>query len=510
MKKLVCWAMGLAAVLTVGSCQKEINYLDGDINVKFEVNAGDIATKAIADGTNIDVLYWELYGADPASAAAPLGRDIVRDNDGDKRFTVNLKLVADQKYNIVFWAQVDGQQHYIVDDLRNVKINSYADENANDETRAAFFAVYPFETENGVAINETVELARPFAQLNLGATTYETSLNNVNGGQIKVESTEMTVSGVANSFNTLEGVGQSDFDGIVTFKAAATPNGVADQTEQKLTVGSNNYYWLGMNYLIVEGDNDNVKVDIVVNTNMGVVKHVVDNVPVKENYRTNILGNILTTDAKFEVVVDEEFEGTYIGEPFVELPPYDDATSTYNISNADQLLYVALSGESFDGQVVKLSADIDLTGKTWTPVGTAEAHFKGTFDGNNKKISGLAIDADYAAMFAYTDEDVTIKDLTLENVNIYSSKYAAAVVCCAEKNLTVENVTVSGTVNATSYAAGIVLMNNDDDDAVVIRNCVNNATVSSKRASGIAAWVTGGSVIENVVHTVFNTYSAGK
>ena len=312
MKKLVYWAMGLAAVLTVGSCQKEINYLDGDTNVKFEVNAGEIATKAIADGTNIDVLYWELYGADPASAAAPLGKNVVRDNNGDKKFTVNLKLVADQKYNIVFWAQVDGQQHYIVDDLRNVKINSYADENANDETRAAFFAVYPFETENGVAINETVELARPFAQLNLGATTYETSLNNVNGGQIKVESTEMTVSGVANSFNTLTGVGESNFDGIVTFKAAATPNGDVDQTEEKLTVAAQNYYWLGMNYLIVEGENDNVKVDIVVNTNMGVVKHVVDNVPVKENYRTNLLGNILTTDASFEVVVDEEFLGDEI------------------------------------------------------------------------------------------------------------------------------------------------------------------------------------------------------
>ena len=122
----------------------------------------------------------------------------------------------------------------------------------------------------------------------------------------------MTVSGVANSFNTLTGVGESNFDGIVTFKAAATPYGDLDQTEKKLTVSGQDYYWLGMNYLIVEGNSDNVKVDIVVNTNMGVVKHVVDNVPVKENYRTNLLGNILTTDAKFEVVVDEQFLGDEI------------------------------------------------------------------------------------------------------------------------------------------------------------------------------------------------------
>jgi hypothetical protein len=492
--------MGLAAVLTAGSCQKEINYLAGDTSVTFEVSVNEMATMAIADGTNIDVLYWEIYGADPKTAAGPLGEGEVKDNDGNKTFTVNLKLVADQDYNIVFWAQVDGQTHYIVDDLRSVKINSYDDENANDETRAAFFAVYPFHTENGVSIDETVVLRRPFAQLNLGATTYETSLNLVNGGKVKVESTEVTVANIADSFNTIDGIGESSTDLTVTFNAAATPNGADDQTTKMLAVNGETYFWLGMNYLIVNGNSDNVKVDMIFNTNMGAVPHSVDNVPVKENFRTNILGNLLTTGATFDVVIDEAFEGTYIGEPFVELPPYDAATSTYSISNPEQLLYVALSGESFDGQVVQLADDIDLTGETWTPAGTAEAPFKGTFDGNNKTISGLTIDADYAAMFAYTDEGVTIKDLTLENVNINSSKYAAAVVCTAEKNLTIENVTVSGTINAASYAAGIVLMNNDDDDALVIRNCVNNATVTSKRASGIAAWVTGGTVIENVVN----------
>ena len=294
-------------MLAAGSCQKEINYLDGDTSVKFQVNAGEVLTKAIADGTNIDVLYWELYGADPKAAAGPLGEGVVNDNDGDKTFTLDLKLVADQDYNIVFWAQVDGQQHYIVDDLRSVKINSYTDENANDETRAAFYAVYPFHTENGVAINETVTLTRPFAQLNLGATTYETSLNLVNGGMIQVESTEVTVSCIANLFNTIDGVGESNFDGVVTFKAAATPNGADDQTKQLLEVSGSKYYWLGMNYLIVTGNSDNVKVDVTLNTNMGVVKHSIDNVPVKENFRTNILGNILTTGAVFNIVVDDTF-----------------------------------------------------------------------------------------------------------------------------------------------------------------------------------------------------------
>ena len=310
MKRLIIWIVGLAAVLGADSCQKELNYLAGDTAVTFEVSADEVATKAIADGTNIDVLYWELYGSDPKSASAPLGEGVVRDNDGDKNFTVNLKLIADQNYNIVFWAQVDGQDHYIVNDLRSVKINSYDDENANDETRAAFFAVYPFSTENGTAINETVSLNRPFAQINLGTTKYETSLTLVNSGKVKVESTEITVSNVANSFNTIDGIGviEDNFSGLVTFTASETPNGEDDATKMLLAVNGESYYWLGMNYLIVTGNSDNVTVDITINTNMGVVKNSIDNVPVKENHRTNILGNILTTDSEFEIIVDEKFD----------------------------------------------------------------------------------------------------------------------------------------------------------------------------------------------------------
>ena len=311
MKKILLLAAMAAAVFTAGSCHKEIAYLDGDTKVTFEVSTGDIATKAIADGTNISVLHWELYGADIRTAQAPYGEDTVVDTDGDKTFTVELTLVADQDYNIVFWAETeDGQAHYVTDDLRSVKIKSYTDETANDESRAAFFATYAFHPQNGQSINETITLYRPFSQINLGATNYDTSLNLVNGGKIIVESTEMTVSKIADSFNTIDGVGETSasFNGTVTFAAAATPNGAADQTDKLLSVNGEPYYWVGMNYLIVEGNSDAVTVDVTLNTNMGVVSHSISNVPVKENYRTNILGDFLTTGAKFNIVVDERFQ----------------------------------------------------------------------------------------------------------------------------------------------------------------------------------------------------------
>ena len=101
-----------------------------------------------------------------------------------------------------------------------------------------------------------------------------------------------------------------------------------------------------------------------------------------------------------------------------------------------------------------------------------------------------------------------ISNLTLENVNIQSTKYAAGVVCEAGSGLVLENVTVSGSVNAEyyytssgqtyagGYAAGIV----HDADGITIKDCVNNAAVTSNaRAAGIASWISNATV-ENVVN----------
>lgn len=49
------------------------------------------------------------------------------------------------------------------------------------------------------------------------------------------------------------------------------------------------------------------------------------------------------------------------------------------------------SGNSYAGTTVTLTADIDLSGEVWVPIGTEETPFAGTFDGNGKSITGLSI-----------------------------------------------------------------------------------------------------------------------
>ena len=269
-------------------------------NVQTECN-----TKAIADASNIDILYWQVFDKDVETAASPMATGVVRDSDGDGMFTLDLSLILDQTYNFIFWAQEEqpvGAEHYDVTDLRRVGIVSYDDELANDEGRAAFFAHKELHVTG--PIYQPVILYRPFAQLNLGTSTYDvSSLNNMT--PLKVNYSEVTVSGVAEVFNTLTGKGEGRKE--VRFQKNQTPNGEDDALYQMLEVNEQTYYWLGMNYLIVNEDLDNVSVDMILYTTHGDVQINVPNVPIKENHRTNIIGDLLTSEAVFEVVLDDVF-----------------------------------------------------------------------------------------------------------------------------------------------------------------------------------------------------------
>lgn len=175
---------------------------------------------------------------------------------------------------------------------------------------------------------------------------------------------------------------------------------------------------------------------------------------------------------------------------------YKVLTKTISVKSAEEL--VNAFGAALE---IEIAADIDLSNTAWTPVGTEDAPFVGSINGQGHTLSGLNASGDYAALIAFAGANTSVKNVVFEDVNIDSSKYGAAVVAVGNDNVVVENVTVSGTVKAASYAAGIVCLNSEKEDpSVTIKNCVNNATVTSNRAGGVAAWMTGNSVIEGCVN----------
>ena len=187
-----------------------------------------------------------------------------------------------------------------------MSINAATALNANDEDRAAFFKRVDFATP--MAEVKEVELVRPFAQLNLGTTA--ASLNPVQPGQtqgytINVEKSYVKVEGLSTTFNTLTGVAAEE-DNDFEFALYETP--YAQDNTEVLEVNGVKYHYVGMNYFFVSKNEDLVTVSYKIKTDKGeITNDNIINVPVKANYRTNIIGNLLTTEADFEIVVDENF-----------------------------------------------------------------------------------------------------------------------------------------------------------------------------------------------------------
>ncbi|MBO5890159.1 MAG: hypothetical protein J6Q28_01865 [Alistipes sp.] len=183
---------------------------------------------------------------------------------------------------------------------------------------------------------------------------------------------------------------------------------------------------------------------------------------------------------------------------------------TFAVESAEGLNWFAAyvnGGYNFAGKTVALEADVDLQGQAWAGAGIKENKFYGSFDGNGYVVSNLTMEGgNNIAMFPYVGENVTIKNLTLENVNIKGDSNAAALVNSAANGLNVENVTVSGNIESPDYAAGLVMMASN----FTITNCVNNANVTSGRAAGFVAWITAGAMIDGAVNNgaITGSYSA--
>ena len=446
----------------------------GDGMVTFTVTApGDLDTRAYADGENVNEVHYAVYKTNDGepnalndSQSTPLAQGVVEMSN--KRATLELDLLQDQYYTILFWAQVKGAGHYNVGDLRNVSV-VYNPLYGNDESRAAFFLRHDFNTETQQ--NYDVTLVRPFAQINLG-TTVE-SLSPVQQGQtqgytIDVQQSAMTVSGIASSFNLVNGQAA---DESVDFTFTSTPTPA--KAGEVLTVNGTNYHYVAMNYLLVPVQEKLVNVSYTITTDKGVVTNTITSVPVKENYRTNIIGNLLTSKTDFEIIVDEAFEANdYVVE---------DQTSYVSISSAEELVKVAeeIANGNEEYQNIVLGGDIDLSElvltrsevvSNWIPVGTSEKPFTGIFDGNGYTIKNLKlVEAEakegkaYIGFFGYA-KNATIKNVTFENVYInipcldidHSQGHIGAVAGSLEGTSTIENVTVKGDikVEATVTANG--------------------------------------------------------
>ena len=439
MKKILLFASALAGLFLAGSCQKEKLEVVADGTVTITVEApGAINTKAIADGTNVNEVHYAVYKTNlgetySIDGEGPLAQGVVE--MANKRASIDFDLLQDQEYTVIFWAQVAGAGHYTLGDLRTIAIDQ-AVVDGNDETRAAFFARYDFTTYEHKS--HVVTLRRPFAQLNL-LTTNE-SLEPVQPGQttgytIDVQTSEVKVAGLGTSFNTLTGVAPAA-DETILYEMAATP---AKQGQTTLTVNGTEYHYVSMNYLFVPEEEKLVNIEYTIATDKGSMKHEILSVPVKENYRTNVIGNLLTKETTFEIVVDAEFDGEEIVNSEDHITVTTIAGLQYAINNAGEGTTYILFANDLAGDVTILQKDnVNLV-----------------INGNDKEFDGvITVNGDSRSTGAET--------LTLKNINFATEGSDFTFINAPSKignkynyshNVTIEGCTFTGnqTVGSASF-----------------------------------------------------------
>ena len=176
---------------------------------------------------------------------------------------------------------------------------------------------------------------------------------------------------------------------------------------------------------------------------------------------------------------------------------YDSNTKTYTVYNADGLLAWNEAAQKDRSINCTLTADIDLTGKDWSPIGTNFYNsYTGTFDGGGHTIMGLTVTTNdqYVGLFGRLGEAGTVKNVVMDGIQITCNHrlgYAGGVAGFSWGG-TIENCSVSGSVSGTICAGGVVGIQWEAS----ITGCSSSATVKGMvRVGGVAGETNSGATM---------------
>lgn len=524
-KKLFLGMFAAAGMLLATSCSNDeldVAQSGNEAQVTFSLVAeGGIATRAISDGKSADLLYYAIFDADQkliTTIATSENGLLKKENafpNASKTDEVEVTLAKGQEYTAVFWAQDASCDAYTVTaETDGLKVAvDYEGEN-NDETRDAFFKAETFKVTGNAEID--VELKRPFAQINVGVTKADWDAAVASG--VTISESKVVIKNAATSINLLDGTVSGEQ--VVEYDFAAIPTDPATlevDVDRDGTIDENEKYkYLSMCYILTDNDADKTTLeadglqftfkssgeDIVFDEGLHAV-------PVQRNWRTNILGKLLTGDIQFNIVIDEIFYNDYNYPEFTEVTngvKYDAATRTYYLYSAAGLEWLSnetnINNNNFSGYTVKLTSDVDLNGVTWTPIGQSTA-FKGTFDGGNNTISNLTVSGDKTNVGLFGNVTGTIKNVKIANVNLSGSHYAGGIVGYIYGNI--ENCHVDGGNIKVSVKdgdngdkAGGIAGYVGEGSYTLSGNTVKNLRVEAYRdVAGIAGCIQTGAKVEN-------------
>ena len=477
-------------------------------------------SRAYGDGETAKTLTYAVYEVGENNTWN-LRRELGKiDEPIDMTTTVQLRLVNGNKYVVVFWADAPESIYQFDADGMKVAANYYnKTPESNEEAYDAFYAVEEINVD-GTSLDKTVYLKRPFAQLNIGTADWEAA---------KAAGHKVTKAGIkVKTYNTLN-FQKQDVEGEkdeVTFNLANLPG-----DEQEFPVEPTTYKYLTMNYLLMPKDKETDNTVTIIYDSAPDFE--IKNVPLQRNYRTNVYGNLLTSQNDITVTINPDFEEAP-GHP-VEI--WDGSTITsvnenaageYEIYSGAQLAWIAQqvnnNSNTFNGKTVKLMNDIYLADAAWTPIGILNKYpgsqsFAGSFDGNGKIIYGLNVTlSKCAGLFGTIDANAKINNVTVKGAKINSKHYAGVILGYAHATATIENCVVE---DATVVVATEFINNNWDNgdkaggiagyvaNVIVKNNSVRNTHITAYRdLGGIVGYANNATVTGNNIENVNITIDA--
>jgi len=403
--------------------------------VSFSVQADAVVgTRAISDGTGADELIYRVFDEDgkPVGTLAKTTESNLTDLlSGHK---VTLYLAKGQTYKVAFWAQNSKCNAYTVDDNMGVAVN-YAGVN-NDETRDAFFKTVDVTVTGDMSVDVT--LKRPFAQINVGCTTDD--WNAAHASNIDIKQSAVTIKDAATKLNVVTGKVSKPKD--VTYTASAIPkedllvDADGDGTKEK-------FKYLSMCYILPDETTTGAAKTTAGTTftfhpqtgNDITLSDGLQAIPVQRNYRTNIVGKILSGEVSFNVKVDPIYDGDHNYQPWDGRTLTEPTTSadgkTYEVNTPAELAWVFNNGyipASYWGnnftKNVSVNKDLNMGGHALYRVWIANDSLE--LNGNGHTVSNFKLTATGSGKsYSYglfrgdaQDYGITVKNITFNNVSI--------------------------------------------------------------------------------------------
>ncbi|MBR5823291.1 MAG: hypothetical protein IKY67_04040 [Paludibacteraceae bacterium] len=306
-RKIYLWGIATIIALFFASCsQTEPENLSNEAEVTFTLDIENaIATRAISDGTGANQITFAIFNEDGSEIFTPKTSRTISGNQLLNGVEIKATLVKGNTYKACFWAQNSKCTAYSISEDMKVTIN-YEGLN-NDETRDAFFAyTEPFTVDVNPRLR--VILKRPFAQINVGST--KDDIDAITASGVKVSKSEAIIEDIPSELNLFNG--NTDKPVNVNYALAAMP-------KEKLYVDTDGdsikeeFTYLSMSYVLADtlSSTHKMKFNFPDDNSTEVIEMAtgLETVPAKRNWRTNILGNILSGDIQFRIKIDPQYEG---------------------------------------------------------------------------------------------------------------------------------------------------------------------------------------------------------